>query len=189
MEHSTHVGLARKTDQSYHKNESSKEQQLIAMSEDNTQKLPSTTRKRCLTADAKRAMIDDSQSAKIRRKNFADSKIEMLADDLTPTMHNRNTDASPWTLSSFWQPSTITTCGIPNLKMNDHPLGLAHVIFDNCVVKVRAGFDLNNLLSLGRLGHVELLNVTSFGWVATDRTLLPCCIFSRWISSMQATES
>lgn len=161
---------------------------MIAMSADKTEKLACTTRKRCLTADAKGAMMDVAQSAKFRRKIFANSKIEMLADNLTPTLHNPNTDASPWTLSSFWQPSTITTCGVPNLKMNDHPLGLAHVIFDNCVVKVRAGFDLNNLLSLGRLGHVELINVNSFGWVATDRTLLPCCIFLRWISSMQATE-
>jgi hypothetical protein len=101
----------------------------------------------------------------------------------TPTLFNRN---SPWTSFSFWERSSITACGIPNLKMNDHPLGLAHVIFDNCVVKVREGFDLKNLLSLGRLGDVELFNVTSFGWVATDRTLLPCCIYERWISDMGA---
>jgi hypothetical protein len=42
------------------------------------------------------------------------------------------------------------------------------------------------LLTLGRKGDVELTNVTSFGWVATERTLLPCCIFERWISDMGA---
>ena len=163
------------------------------MSTDSTEKLPST-RKRCLTADARRAMMDDAPSAKIRRNIFVNTKIESVGRDRSVSMREYYsymlqdvpTPTPPWTSSSFWQPSTITTSGIPNLRMCEHPLGLAQVIFDNCVVKVRDGFDLNNLLSLGRLGHVDLFNVTSFGWVATDRTLLPCCIFARWISSMQA---
>jgi hypothetical protein len=101
--------------------------------------------------------------------------------------HYNRADFIPWTSFSFWERSSILTCGIPNLKMNiENPLALCQVIFDNCVVKVREGIDLNNLLTLGRKGDVELTNVTSFGWVATERTLLPCCIFERWISNMGA---
>jgi hypothetical protein len=142
------------------------------MSKVSTEKQPNTTRKRCLTADARRAMMDGTQSAKIRRN----------ADRVkTPTL------LTPWTSSSFWERSSILTCGNPNLKMNiENPMALCQVIFDNCVVKIREGIDLKNLLTLGRKGDVELTNVTSFGWVATERTLLPCCIFERWISDMGA---
>ena len=94
---------------------------------------------------------------------------------------------SPWDSFTFSQKADITTVGFPNTKMHDHPLGLTQVTFDNCVVKVRVGHDLDNLLSLGRLGQVNLTNVSSNGWVATNISLLPCCIFLRWISTMQAT--
>jgi len=125
----------------------------------------------------------------ISRTNDSEVIIDALTGDTTETLQHRqpieHTLDSRWTPASFFQVTCIITTGIPNLKLNDHPLGLAQVIFDNCVVKVRTGFDLDNLLSLGRLGKVELINVTSHGWIVTDRSLLPCCIFNRWISGMK----
>jgi hypothetical protein len=115
----------------------------------------------------------------------AHAPLEAEKDTGIEAEHKR-IDEAPWNQSTFWQPSTIKTCGRPNTKIHDNPQGLAQVIFDNCVVKVRVGFDLDNLISLGRLGEVDLMNVTAFGWVTTNRSLLPCCIFERWISTMQA---
>jgi hypothetical protein len=117
----------------------------------------------------------------INRKRQAHTCV--LRPVLSPPDPDRE-KTPPWSSSSYFERSSVTTCGMPNLKMHEHPLGLAQVIFDNCVVKVREGFDLTNLLSLGRLGDVELFNVSSNGWIATDRTLLPCCIYERWISDM-----
>jgi hypothetical protein len=113
-------------------------------------------------------------------------KIDGETNNQIRSIHLRPIDDSSWDSSTFWQPASITTVDVPITKLHTHPLGLAQVVFDNCVVKVHAGQDLDNLLSLSRRGKVQLTNVTSYGWSATDRTHLPCCIFARWISNMKA---
>ncbi len=125
----------------------------------------------------------------IKEYELFDWYVDPNEDDAT-TWNSRRKSCkvvSPWDSFTFSQKADITTVGFPNTKMHDHPLGLTQVTFDNCVVKVRVGHDLDNLLSLGRLGQVHLMNVSSNGWVATNISLLPCCIFLRWISTMQAT--
>jgi hypothetical protein len=78
----------------------------------------------------------------------------------------------------------FTTIGRGNIKIHVHPLGLAQIIFDNCVVKVRLGHDLDLLVCLSSFGPVQLHNIRSIGWIPTNRTLLPSFLFLRWLSSM-----
>ena len=78
----------------------------------------------------------------------------------------------------------FTTIGRGNIKIHDHPLGLAQIIFDNCVVKVRLGHDLDLLVNLSCFGPVQLHNIRCIGWIPTHRTLLPSFLFQRWLSSM-----
>jgi hypothetical protein len=89
-----------------------------------------------------------------------------------------------WNSFDFRTLKNIVTVGLPKTKVHEHPLGLTQVIFDNCIVKVRKGCDLERIQALGRVGQVKLSNVSSCGWVTTDKTLLPCCVFNRWMSSM-----
>jgi hypothetical protein len=89
---------------------------------------------------------------------------------------------------SFFQNRNITAIGSANTQVHAHPLGLAHVVFDNCVVKVRLGSDLDRLIALSRIGPVSLHNIHSSGWITTRETLLPAYVFLRWISSMDAVE-
>jgi hypothetical protein len=129
---------------------------------------------------------DSDNVVKVGANICVREKIDEQANDTIRSMLYRPTDDSSWDSSTFWEPASITTVGIPSTKKHSHPMGLVQVVFENCVVKVRTGHDLDNLLSLGRLGNVHLTNVTSYGWTATDRTLLPCCIFARWMSNMKA---
>jgi hypothetical protein len=76
------------------------------------------------------------------------------------------------------------TIGRGNIKIHVHPLGLAQIIFDNCVVKVRLGHDLDLLVNLSCFGPVQLHNIRCIGWIPTHRTLLPSFLFQRWLSSM-----
>ncbi len=89
---------------------------------------------------------------------------------------------------SFFQNRSIKAIGSANTQVHAHPLGLAHVVFDNCVVKVRLGSDLDRLIALSRIGPVSLHNIQSSGWISTRETLLPAYVFLRWISSMVAVE-
>jgi hypothetical protein len=89
---------------------------------------------------------------------------------------------------SFFQNCSCTTMGSANTQVHAHPMGLAHVVFENCVVKVRLGFDLDRLIALSRIGPVSLHNIHSSGWIPTGETLLPAYVFLRWISSMVAVE-
>jgi hypothetical protein len=75
--------------------------------------------------------------------------------------------------------------GSCNTQMHPHPLGLARVTFENCVVQVRPGHDLEQLIAFSRIGAVQLCNVSADGWISTSRTLLPGFIFLRWVSTMQ----
>ena len=86
----------------------------------------------------------------------------------------------------YFQKCSIKTVGVPNIQIHAHPLGLTELKFDNCAVRVRKGADLTLLIKLGMAGRVQLRNVNSCGWIATDRTLLPAFVFIRWMSSMRA---
>jgi hypothetical protein len=86
---------------------------------------------------------------------------------------------------NFFQKCNFTTFGRANTKVHAHPLGLAHVFFSNCVVKVRRGDDLEKMIDLGNIGPVKLWNIESSGWIASNESLLPAFVFLRWISSME----
>jgi hypothetical protein len=85
-----------------------------------------------------------------------------------------------------FQKKCFMTAGNSNTRFHSHPEGLAEVTFDNCVVKVRRGHDLERLVTLSRTGNVQLLNVTSNGWITTTHSLLPAFVYLRWISNMCA---
>jgi hypothetical protein len=78
----------------------------------------------------------------------------------------------------------FTTIGRASIKVHVHPLGLAQIIFDNCVVKVRLGHDLDLLEALSNSGPVQLHNIQTNGWIPINRTLLPSFVFLRWLSSI-----
>jgi hypothetical protein len=81
----------------------------------------------------------------------------------------------------------FTAIGRGNIKLHAHPLGLAQIIFENCVVKVRLGHDLDDLVALSCLGSVQLHNIQANGWVSTTASHLPSFVFLRWLSSMIGT--
>ena len=80
---------------------------------------------------------------------------------------------------------TFLAVGSCNTQMHPNPLGLARVTFENCVVQVRPGRDLEQLIAFSRIGPVLLCNVSANGWFSSSRTLLPGFIFLRWVSTMQ----
>lgn len=84
-----------------------------------------------------------------------------------------------------FQDCNFTTLGRANTKVHSHPMGLAHVFFSNCVVKVRRGHDLEKIIDLSRNGPVKLWNIQSSGWITSNESLLPAFVFLRWISSME----
>jgi hypothetical protein len=87
---------------------------------------------------------------------------------------------------NFFQNCSFTTIGSASVKVHVHPLGLAQIIFNNCVVQVRLGHDFERLVALSRSGPVLLQNIQTNGWIATYKTLLPAFVFRRWMSSMIA---
>jgi hypothetical protein len=88
----------------------------------------------------------------------------------------------------YYQTCNIKTAGSAQAKPHAHALGLTHVHFDNCVVKVRTGFDLDQLLANSIDGPVHLLNVQTTGWIQSGSLLLPAFVLLRWISSIKADE-
>jgi hypothetical protein len=84
----------------------------------------------------------------------------------------------------------FTTIGRADIQVHAHPLGLARAIFKNCVVKVRVGHDLDDLVALSCLGPVQLHNIRANGWTpitASYPGLCPSFVFLRWLSSMVGT--
>ena len=92
----------------------------------------------------------------------------------------------------------FTTAGSANVTLHPDAMGLARVFFDNCVVKVRLGPDLDQMVAHSQIGPVQLHNITPTGstlyvqpqFCATTCaaagiiTELPVFVFLRWISSM-----
>jgi hypothetical protein len=116
------------------------------------------------------------------------SKKRRPADDATAPHLCSNLSDRLIADHSFFQSRSFTAIGSANTQMHAHPLGLAHVFFDNCVVKMRLGHDLDRLIALSRIGPVSLHNIQSSGWIPSRETLLPAYVFLRWISSMVADE-
>ena len=90
---------------------------------------------------------------------------------------------------SFFQSHSLMAVGIPAIKDHDHPQGLSQLMFENCVVKVRRGTDLTQLMILSLSGPVHLHNVNSCGWIASGDHQLPAFVFIRWLSEMSSSSS
>jgi hypothetical protein len=101
---------------------------------------------------------------------------------------------STWTCHNLkdhgnYQNCSIKTAGSAQAKPHDHPQGLTHVHFGNCVVKVRTGNDLDQIVALSSKGPVKLFNVKTNGWMISGETLKPSFIFERWMSAFTTDES
>jgi hypothetical protein len=170
--------------------------------------LPKTTWPCC-----KRSSQNDKHSASVKMSIVESAVVGSLAQagevidcalgDSRPLRHSQldvysndpdNDDQrSTWTCDNltdhgYHQACNITTAGSAQAKPHDHPQGLTHVHFDNCVVKVRPGFDLDQLLANSIDGPVHLLNVQTTGWIQSGAILLPAFVLLRWISSIKADE-
>jgi hypothetical protein len=84
----------------------------------------------------------------------------------------------------YYQSCNIKTEGVGQIKSHAHAEGLTQVTFANCVVKVRTGHDLDQLIALSNEGPVNIFNVQSNGWIQTDANPLPAFVLLRWMSSM-----
>jgi hypothetical protein len=101
---------------------------------------------------------------------------------------------STWTCDNLkdhgnYQTCSIKTAGSAQAKPHDHPQGLTQVHFQNCVLKVRPGNDLDQLLALSTKGPVHLFNVQTNGWIQSGPLLLPAFILLRWMSEIQKSNS
>lgn len=161
-----------------------------------TFKLPKTA-----WASHKRKKVN--HSATVCKKIVDGEVIDCALGDSGPLRHSQldvySNDAdndnqrSTWTCDNltdhgYHQTCNIMTAGSAQAKPHAHALGLTHVHFDNCVVKVRPGFDLDQLLASSIDGPVHLLNVQTTGWIRSGALLLPAFVLLRWISSIQADE-
>jgi hypothetical protein len=89
----------------------------------------------------------------------------------------------------YYQRSSIITQGIAHTKPHAHSQGLTQVIFNNCIVKVRSGHDLDQLLALSNEGPVHLFNVQTNGWIQSGPLLLPAFVLLRWMSEIVKSNS
>jgi hypothetical protein len=90
---------------------------------------------------------------------------------------------------NFHQECNFKAFGSANTKIHSHPKGLAQVFFNNCVVKVRIGHDLDKMIAHSRIGPVQFYNIQSSGWIPSHESLLPAFLLLRWMSSMDAIQS
>jgi hypothetical protein len=88
---------------------------------------------------------------------------------------------------SYFENRNFITAGVGVPAFHNHPLGLVHVQFTNCVVKVREGHDLIQLCELSRVGDVQLSNVCTNGSSVINDVLMPIFIYRRWMSFMEST--
>ena len=100
-------------------------------------------------------------------------------------------DVSPWPRSidlsshGYYQWCNIQTAGAARTKPHHHTLGLTQVIFNNCMIQVRPGEDLEKLLAKSIDGPVRIINVRTNGWAEAGAALLPAFVFHRWLSHVQ----
>jgi hypothetical protein len=82
----------------------------------------------------------------------------------------------------FFRNADFVTVGQPTVKTHRFTAGLTELQFENCVVKVRTGHDLNELIRCSSTGSVALRNVSANGWA--PNTQLPSFIFVKYMSSL-----
>ena len=75
--------------------------------------------------------------------------------------------------------------GQPIIKPHKHAAGLTTLMFQNCVIKIRVGDELNQIIILSKTGEVHMLNLFTKGWEPSNQTLLPAFIFEKYLSSVE----
>ena len=83
---------------------------------------------------------------------------------------------------SHYNRADFTALGRPVVRVHQHPAGLTELHFDNCIVKVRAGIDLDDLIRCSANGAVALRNLSTNGWVTNSFTVLPSFVFLKYLS-------
>ena len=156
------------------------------MSDTDRVNLPST--KRCFRPSSaiKRRKVSDSEVIPLPHTIDQPQQLKDEHDDESSDAGSADASKSIQMKDhNFFQECNFTTFGRANTKVHSHPMGLAHVFFSNCVVKVRRGHDLEKIIDLSRNGPVKLWNIQSSGWITSNESLLPAFVFLRWISSME----
>jgi len=85
-------------------------------------------------------------------------------------------DDSPIDNHSYFKWANIVAVGCPVVTCHPHPAGLTELQFENCVVKVRLGGDLNDLIRCSFTGPVALRNLSTHGWISIGLPIL-CAYF------------
>jgi hypothetical protein len=83
---------------------------------------------------------------------------------------------------SYWNFADFTTLGRPVVRVHQHAAGLTELHFVNCIVKVRVGNDLDDLIRCSANGAVALRNLSTNGWVTNCVTVLPSFVFLKYLS-------
>jgi len=110
---------------------------------------------------------------------FCDHDVDVGSGrSLSPSVdHTRDSSNS----HDFFRRADFVTLGQPIVKTHRFVAGLTELQFQNCVVKVRIGYDLSELIRRSSFGSVALRNLSTNGCVPD--TLLPTFIFIKYISS------
>lgn len=85
-------------------------------------------------------------------------------------------------LHSHWRSADFTALGRPVVRVHQHAAGLTELHFDNCIVKVRTGIDLDDLIRCSANGAVALRNLSTNGSVTNCFTVLPSFVFLKYVS-------
>jgi len=89
---------------------------------------------------------------------------------------------------SHYNRADFTALGRPVVRVHQHPAGLTELHFDNCIVKVRAGIDLDDLIRCSANGVVALRNLSTNGWVTNSFTVLPSFVFLKYLSGFDSCQ-
>ena len=84
----------------------------------------------------------------------------------------------------YYRYADFIALGRPVVRAHRHEAGLTELHFDNCVVKVRVGPDLNDIIRYSANGHrvVVFSNLSTNGWVTNSLTVLPSFVFLKYLS-------
>ncbi len=84
---------------------------------------------------------------------------------------------------NYFQYCSYVTKGRPRVSHHQLAQGLSLLHYDNCVVKMRVGHDLDALVTKSSHGAVRFSNLQTYGWAAHNSTQIPTFIFIKYISS------
>ena len=84
----------------------------------------------------------------------------------------------------YYRYADFIALGRPVVRAHRHEAGLTELHFDNCVVKVRVGPDLNDIIRYSANGHrvVAFSNLSTNGWFTNRLTVLPSFVFLKYLS-------